>query len=333
MPRYHSVRGRRVRRIECRARREAARSARKGALGKGSKMATTPTERGIERFFLYGEPPCAWGERLLHIETIAARSTRYDWTIRPHVHSALHQLLLVTKGKVAAIAEDELTRRRAPALIVVPAGTVHGFEFEPATEGFVVSIADDLLQDLARREAGVGSLFDAPIALACSRPAIGDLARTFAAFAEEFGRAGSGRALALEGWLAVVLVRVLRLSQALEQDLGPGQRRQRALVARFRELIARTLGESKTVSEYAAALNVSESQLRKACLSVAEQPPIKLVHARVLLEAKRQLLYTSQPISEIGYALGFDDPAYFTRFFSRRVGMSPRAYRLRGPVG
>lgn len=76
-----------------------------------------------------------------------------------------------------------------------------------------------------------------------------------------------------------------------------------------------------------------ESQLRKACLSIAEQPPIKLVHARVLLEAKRQLLYTSKPISEIGYALGFDDPAYFTRFFSRRVGMSPRAYRLRGPVG
>src|SRR5690606_11695307 len=139
-------------------------------------------------------------------------------------------------------AEEKLTRRRAPALIVVPAGTVHGFEFEPATEGFVVSIAADLLQDLARREAGIGSLFDAPIALACSRSAIGDLARTFAAFAEEFERTGSGRALALEGWLAVVLVRALRLSQALERNLSARQRRHRALVARFRELIARSLG-------------------------------------------------------------------------------------------
>lgn len=53
---------------------------------------------------------------------------------------------------------------------------------------------------------------------------------------------------------------------------------------------------------------------------------------RVLFEAKRQLRYTSKAVSEIAYALGFDDPAYFTRFFSRRAGMSPRAYRARGPI-
>ncbi|MFO7287961.1 MAG: AraC family transcriptional regulator, partial [Gammaproteobacteria bacterium] len=250
----------------------------------------TATKRKIERFFLYGEPSSAWGERLLHIETIAARSTRYDWTIRPHVHSALHQLLFVAKGKVTAIAEDTVSRPRAPALIVVPAGTVHGFEFEPATEGFVVSIADDLVQDLARREAGIGPLFDAPKMLECSRSAIGDLAQVFGAFAKEFERTDAGRALALEGWLAVVLTRVLRLAEAFDRTADADLRRRRALVARFRELIVRSLGESKTIAEYAAALNVSESQLRKACLSVAEQPPIKLVHHRVLLEAKRQLL-------------------------------------------
>jgi len=37
--------------------------------------------------------------------------------------------------------------------------------------------------------------------------------------------------------------------------------------------------------------------------------------------------YTSKPVSEIAYALGFDDPAYFTRFFSQRTGLSPRAFR------
>ena len=295
-------------------------------------MATTETWHEIERFFLYGEPPSAWGERLVHIETIAARSARYDWTIRPHVHAALHQLLLVAKGNVAAIAEETLVRHRAPALILVPAGTVHGFEFEPETKGYVVSIADDLLQELARREAGVGRLFDVPMTLECARPAVEELEQALAAFAREFERADRARTLALEGWLAVVLAQVLRLSQTFERASASDVRRRRALVARFRELIARSLGESKTVAEYAAALNVSESQLRKACLSIAQQPPIKLVHGRVLLEAKRQLLYTSKPVSEIAYELGFDDPAYFTRFFSRRTGMSPRAYRARGPV-
>jgi AraC family transcriptional activator of pobA len=54
---------------------------------------------------------------------------------------------------------------------------------------------------------------------------------------------------------------------------------------------------------------------------------MQLVHARILLEAKRQLRYTSASVSEIAYALGFEDPAYFTRFFSQRTGVSPRAFR------
>ena len=85
------------------------------------------------------------------------------------------------------------------------------------------------------------------------------------------------------------------------------------------------------MAEYAAALHVSESRLRSACLALTGQSPIQLIHARILLEAKRRLHYTDGPVQEIAYALGFEDPAYFTRFFSRRAGLSPRAFRQRGP--
>jgi len=103
--------------------------------------------------------------------------------------------------------------------------------------------------------------------------------------------------------------------------------RHRWLVTRFRELIETAFREGKSLADYASALNVSQSRLRSACLSVTEQSPMQLVHARILLEAKRQLLYTSISVSEIAYGLGFDDQAYFTRVFSQRTGMSPRAFR------
>jgi len=61
----------------------------------------------------------------------------------------------------------------------------------------------------------------------------------------------------------------------------------------------------------------------------ARQNPVEA--ARIVLEAKRQLRFTSGSVSEIAYALGFDDPAYFTRFFSRRAGLSPRAFRALTP--
>ena len=76
-------------------------------------------------------------------------------------------------------------------------------------------------------------------------------------------------------------------------------------------------------------LGVSERQLRSACLKVAGMPPTQLVRKRVLLEAKRALLYSNMTVSEAAYYLGFSDPAYFSRFFARATGTSPRAFRSR----
>lgn len=54
-----------------------------------------------------------------------------------------------------------------------------------------------------------------------------------------------------------------------------------------------------------------------------------LLHQRLLVEAERQLRYTSMPIAQVAYHLGFEDPAYFSRFFSRRMRISPRGFRER----
>jgi AraC family transcriptional activator of pobA len=58
-----------------------------------------------------------------------------------------------------------------------------------------------------------------------------------------------------------------------------------------------------------------------------------LVHLRLLVEAERQLRYTTMSISQIAYYLGFEDPAYFSRFFSRLTKESPRVFRARDKPG
>ena len=55
--------------------------------------------------------------------------------------------------------------------------------------------------------------------------------------------------------------------------------------------------------------------------------PWQHLRARRVLEAKRLLTYSVMTISEIGYSLGFDDPTYFSRFFSSQVGESPAEFR------
>ena len=54
-----------------------------------------------------------------------------------------------------------------------------------------------------------------------------------------------------------------------------------------------------------------------------------LIRQRVLTEAKRQLVFTGEPIHEIAYDLAFADPSHFTRFFRKQTGMTPQAFRER----
>jgi AraC family transcriptional activator of pobA len=303
------------------------------SLAKGNiNVATTAPLKRIPAFFLYGEAPRDDYEPTLHVEPIELRSAPHHWKISPHVHRTLHQVIFVLRGNGVSLAEGTLIEYHSPALVIVPAGTVHGFDFEPGTQGFVMSIADDLLREISRRDVGIATLFEASTTLELPSEALHttDLIAGFKMLVRELGHSPPGHALALEGLLKVILANVLRLSRPHLEASAAADDRHRRIVLRFRELIESAFRENWSLADYASALKLSQSRLRNACLSVTEQSPMQLVHARILVEAKRQLRYTSAPISEIAYALGFEDPAYFTRFFSQRTGLAPRAFRLSG---
>ena len=58
-----------------------------------------------------------------------------------------------------------------------------------------------------------------------------------------------------------------------------------------------------------------------------------LLHARLGREAARRLVHMAAPVSKLAFELGFEDPAYFCRFFKKQTGLSPRAYRERAAAG
>lgn len=296
-------------------------------------MARKIALRRIPAYLLYGEAPRRV-DRMLHVETIEARSAKHQWKINPHLHQALHQMIFVQRGRGVVLAEGERAQYRPPALIVMPAGAVHGFEFEPGTTGHVISVSSELQRELVQREPGIGMLFSRPTTLELHGAALRatDLAQGVRMLAREFHRSDSGHELAAQGWLEVVLANALRLAREVPDGSDALTGRRRRLVARFGEMVERRFRDNQSVPDYARLLNVSESRLRTACLALTGQSPVQLIHARRLLEAKRQLHYTDNPVSEIAYSLGFDDPAYFTRFFTGRAGVSPRAFRQRGPA-
>lgn len=284
----------------------------------------------VPAFFLYGEPLQPPDERLVHIETIAARSRLHDWVIRPHRHRDLHQLLLIRRGRVDARLDGRTESLRGPSAIVVPPGAVHSFSFQPETAGVVVSFASALAAELCAASPGAVELLQRAACVSLHRGALRetDLLPLAGMLLREFGRSAPGRRAALRGLLGALLANIQRLVQESAATAAVSSRDQE-LTARFREQVERGFREHISVADYAARLQITETRLRRACYAAAGQSPIDLVHLRVLVEAERQLRYTSMSVTQVGYYLGFEDPAYFSRFFTRQAGMSPREFRSR----
>lgn len=289
----------------------------------------TVARRGIPQYFLYGEATHDVDERFLHIESIAERSRLHDWTIRPHAHQDLHHLLLVVRGGGLFYAEGQSHSFAHPSLISVPLACVHGFDFKPGTDGWILTASGALIERIAHENAELRPALSDANAMALPADASAVLVTRFESLMMEFRSNLPGRRTAAEALLIGILVATLRRKLQLTPDRERNTGADSVLAAKYRALVEEHFRSPLKVSDYARRLCVSSERLRQACVRSTASSPLALLNARRLLEAKRTLLYTGMSVALIAEACGFPDPAYFSRFFAQRTGVSPMAYRTR----
>lgn len=99
------------------------------------------------------------------------------------------------------------------------------------------------------------------------------------------------------------------------------------LYRRYSDLVEQHYADHWQLSDYTDKVGVSQSRLNQVCQKVANNPPKKLIHDRLLRETKRLLIFSNLSSNQISYRLGFKEPAYFSRFFKQNTGMTPQSYR------
>jgi len=221
-------------------------------------------------------------------------------------------------------ADGESVTFDAPCLLLVPAGIIHGFSWHRDSRGWVITIADSYLHHLLEHDADFPPLFRAPRVVAL--PDVAEVEARIGTLARELAWSGPGQRAAVDALLLWLMVQALRHA-ALSGSGASSRSRQAQLVARLRERIEQRFRHREPVADHARALGVSETALRCACAHAARLSPAAMLDERALLEARRLLLYSTLSVAEVGYAIGFEDPAYFSRFFARHTGRSPRDWR------
>ncbi|RSN27173.1 hypothetical protein DMC61_25165 [Amycolatopsis sp. WAC 04169] len=124
--------------------------------------------------------------------------------------------------------------------------------------------------------------------------------------------------------MLAVIILVLSCSMADHEPLAAPSS---DVFLRFRQVVEANYARSRTVGNYAAMLGYSSRTLTRACLAATGRTAKQFIDDRILLEAKRLLADTAEPVGTIGRRLGFEDTSNFSRFFTKRAGRQPLEFR------
>lgn len=126
------------------------------------------------------------------------------------------------------------------------------------------------------------------------------------------------------GIFFIELVRHRQNKKIASKENNPYSQEQ---LEKFLDLLDTNITNKKQVSQYADLLNISTYQLNAVTKTLLNKTPSELIKEYIVLESKRQLLATSNQVSQIADYLGYDDISYFIRFFKKHTQFTPETFR------
>ena len=96
---------------------------------------------------------------------------------------------------------------------------------------------------------------------------------------------------------------------------------------KFKEIIESNYSTNRNIGSYANQLNIHPNCLNEISKLSSGQTASEIIHTRIIMETKKLILSSDNSFKEIAYKLGFDDPAYFSRYFKKHTGMTLSQYQ------
>lgn len=279
-------------------------------------------------FFIYGQPVREIAPNFIHVERISDRQTLHEGLVPAHSHPHLHQLSLWTRAEGKYRLGTSEVPLSGQALTWMPSGVVHGFEVSRASDAIVVSMSHDFLNglfdDLALNQ--VQALRHRPIIQPLS-PDVSDLlVQTFEEIEREYIFPSWAQSRAVVAHMRIAVITLARLVEHIEDPI-PRHRMGSTLYARLLAAIDQHFKEHLALQDYARILATTPYLLNRASQEAAGVRASQVIRNRLVQEAKRLLVFTMLDAASVGFALGFEDPAHFGRFFRQATGITPAAWR------
>ena len=231
----------------------------------------------------------------------------------------------IEEGDCRVCIDFEEIRYSENETMFIRPGQVHRFIDSSGLKARMLIIDSALVDDNAKL------VFDGYVPHTCplptddrSRREIGTL---FALLAERIERTADETSNAIIRHLSSAIVGIFAETARRNRSDRPTDRRYAQIVSLFRKLLDEKLPENRKPSCYADASHITPGYLNEAVKRITGSSVGQNIRTELVLRAKRMLIHTPKSVGEIALELGFEDPAYFTRLFTRQTGMAPAAFK------
>ncbi len=99
------------------------------------------------------------------------------------------------------------------------------------------------------------------------------------------------------------------------------------VIRKYNILVEKHFREYHNVKDYANLLYKSPKTLSNVFPKYTDKSPLKIINERILLEARRLLIYSDKSTQEISLELGYKDAGHFSKFFKKHEGMTPSLFK------
>ncbi len=253
--------------------------------------------------------------------------------LEQHRHE-YYEIVWLKKGRGIHSIDTQSYSYSGSVVFLLSPGQVHRLLQKEKAEGYVLKFLPSIFRDQKDVDEFVmdTGLFENVVA----HPVIQLTPSQYPIFEEIFSKITiesntneTGKEHVLSAYLKILLTYINRLKQnqlKIENhrlDFGY------ELFRNYKITIEKNFRKEHSVQIYSKILRTQARTLNSLSRKYAGKSASKLITDRIVLEAKRSLHHGAESMKEIAYALGFEDPAYFTRFFKKHVGVAPHQYKLK----
>ena len=131
----------------------------------------------------------------------------------------------------------------------------------------------------------------------------------------------------IKTYIQLILALCSKQKRSVEHNSDFNEKLPNKNAVEFQKLLEFHFKDEKELSFYSDKLSITNNTLSKAVKKEFSKTPSQLINERIILEAKKLLHLTYRSVKEIASELGFSDEFYFSRYFKKSVGCSPKKYR------